>query len=216
MGRGEALIVVLDNSLYMQNQDYLPSRLFLEREVCYSIKTNFLARPESYLGIAPMSQPVENYFLTPTNKESYITNFLNKISLSDNLQITKVLTRCRMCLRNREEAEKKMLIFLGSDIDSKVLDKTIFDLISNITECIQEGIKVSIVLFGEKRHVLRDLFTVEYFGEVAVVDNDESFLTESLNVLGMSVFNYEDDPDLALAIKLSMEEEEERKRKELK
>lgn len=209
----QAFILAVDNSLYMQNQDYLPGRLWLEKEACQIIISNVLSNPESAIGIAPLCQPRENYFLTPTSKSGYITNFLGKLRLSSNFEIKKVLARCKICLLQREEPEKKLLIFFGSDIKENELDKAIFDLITNITECIQVGIKVALVLFGEQRHTIKEILADDLNGEIAIIDSDESFLSESLQVLGLNLFDYENDPDLALALKLSIEEEEQRRMK---
>ena len=143
-------MILFDNTLFMQNQDYLPSRFVLQKEATVSILNSVLQQSENCVGIAPLAQPEHNYILTPTANKPHLDTFISKLRLDSNLQLSSVFLRSKIALLNRKESDKKVLVFFGADIEGVEFDLVLMDLVRNIKSVLDSFIKVSLVLFGEK------------------------------------------------------------------
>ena len=205
----QTLMILLDNTLFMQNQDYLPSRFVLEKEAVSSIVGKVLQSSESSIGIAPLAQLEHNYMLTPTSTKAHLDTFISRLKLSDNIQLDKVFQRSKIALASRNESEKKMILFFGADVEGMEFDRTLLDLTRNIRDMLSAGIRVSVVLFGEKAELLRELISGELEGEsfeVVSVGAEDVFFDSVMGVIGIDPSGLEDDPELAMALSLSLAE----------
>lgn len=205
----QTVMVLFDNTLFMQNQDYLPSRFILQKEVTMSIINSLLQNNENSVGVAPLAQLEQNYMLTPTSNKPYLDMFISKLRLHNNLEISKVFLRSKIALLNRSESNKKMLVFFGADIEGLEFDRALLSLIRGVKGAVASFIKVSLILFGEKAEILKELISIEMEPgscDIEVVDRCESFFNCSMRVFGMESAEIENDPDLAMALKLSLAE----------
>lgn len=202
-------MILFDNTLYMQNQDYLPSRFILEKEATMSIVNSLLTQNENSVGIAPLAQPDHNYILTPTSNKPNVDTFISKIRLDGNLQLNKAFLRSKIALMNASESDKRMLLFFGADIEGIDFDRMLVDLVRNIKMIVEALVKIAIVLFGEKAEMLRDLLSSEMDSnvcEVITIGKDDNFFAGAMSVFGMNISEAEDDPELAMALRLSLAE----------
>lgn len=204
----KAVMIIVDNTLYMQNQDYLPSRFVLQKETIVEIFNDSYQQTENFIGIAPLCQKYENHILTPTDNRSYTDNFLAKITLNDDLRINEVFERCKIALLNRAESDKQVWLFFGNDISGVDFDKVYIELDTGLRSLIEGKINVSLVLFGKNRDDLATLLTStigDKLKTITVVAETDDFVSMALQTFGFD-FSNEDDPELALALKLSLEE----------
>ncbi|EQB60210.1 26s proteasome regulatory subunit s5a [Vairimorpha apis BRL 01] len=195
----EITIVIYENSLSAQNQDYLPSRSILQKEfIQHLINKSFEEDPEALVGIIPSSQEQYNDILTPTKHKDYLYTFLNKCNLDNNLNYITSLNQTISSFKQRDITNKKLIFFLGNEFTDDNLYAKLFELLTF-------GVVVTIVCFGEGlvhydhfvKHIDYPNFTV-----LKVLPGDDS------EEIGNMIFENhdEDDPELAEAIRQSIEE----------
>lgn len=136
--------VVFDNALSSQNQDYLPSRYVLQKEVIDSIITNTLeSDPQSLVGLIPIAQKDNNDVLTPTLTRPYLSTFLHQRDLYGVPNHNLALYQAKQSLNVKDFTEKMVFMILGSPIpDSE-------QFLVNIYELAGERLKVRVVCFGD-------------------------------------------------------------------
>lgn len=210
----QTLMILFDNTVSMQNQDYLPSRLILQKEAVTSIVGSLLQHSENSVGVAPLAQPEHNYILTPTCNKSHLDAFVSKIRLDENLLLDSMFQRSRIALMNRQESDKKMLVFFGTDLETLESDSVLRELVQCIRKVACPPIKVVVVLFGEHAAFLKDAISREAGKpeacEMITIGPDDNFFCSVTKVLGMDLNELEDDPELALALSMSLAESKQR------
>jgi 26S proteasome regulatory subunit N10 len=205
----DVTIALFDNSLYAQNQDYLPSRFILQKETVETIISRKLEENrENLVGIIPLAQPKLNEILTPTKQRTHLNNFLNNLELSSRTDLIKSLVQAAHSFNQREIPDKILLVFLGSKLEDALRS----EFFAKVYELLTYGITVKIVFFGESSYSC-DLFRqqIEFtnFGCIRVGPN-EDFCSLALSLLNGEE-GIENDPELAEAIRLSLEEQNRQK-----
>ncbi|TBU00745.1 subunit Rpn10 of 26S proteasome [Hamiltosporidium tvaerminnensis] len=204
-----AVMVVIDNSMYMQNQDYLPSRFMTQKECLNTyISTTLNDSVDSAVGIIPTCQYVPNIMITPTNERFNLNQFLHKLPLHEDFDISKSFKLAYLALNYRQLEEKSILVFLGTEIPTKLEDEMIKSFIDSICVALELGITVSVVFFADGikySEWVNEEIESNGFKSV-VVKEKESFYDAVCSLTGCKSEEFEDDPELALAIKLSLEE----------
>ncbi|KAL0265566.1 UNVERIFIED_CONTAM: hypothetical protein PYX00_011278 [Menopon gallinae] len=196
------------------NQDYLPSRFILQKEAVTSIIGSMLQNSENSVGVAPLAQPEHNYILTPTCNKSHLDTFISKVRLDENLMLESVFQRSRIALMSRQESDKRMLVFFGTDMGLQDSDGVLRELVHCLRKAASSPIRVSAVLFGEHAALVKDAISREVGGpetcEAVAVGPDDDFFSSVTKVLGMGLSELEDDPELALALSMSLAESKQR------
>ncbi|KAF9764819.1 26S proteasome non-ATPase regulatory subunit 4 [Nosema granulosis] len=197
----EITVVIYDNGLASQNQDYLPSRSLLQKEFIQSlISRKFEADSENLLGIIPLNQPQFNNIITPTKQKDYLYTFLNSITLGEDVDYIKSLNQALHSFKQREISTKHLILFLGSEIDEKSED----DLFAKVFEVLTCGISLTLVFFGENMKYYETFINeIEYpnFKCIKVDPNDD--VNEIYSLINGEFFE-EEDPELAEAIRQSL------------
>lgn len=197
----ETTVFIIDNSLYSQNQDYLPNR--------YQAQTNtinhILAHSSEIhkFGAVPIGQPTPNYILTPTENRMDIREFLNNLRLSDKLEMASNIIITERFLR-KMTGEKRIILFLGTNLD----DIELQNVITALRETDQESTTISIFLFGEAidTHVFFDHELGARNTTAFCIDPNTDFKNFVYDILDLGDENGEMDPQLAMALRLSAEE----------
>ncbi|KAF7683813.1 26S proteasome non-ATPase regulatory subunit 4 [Astathelohania contejeani] len=212
----EATVIVLDNSRYMQNQDYLPNRYTLQMESIKSIIfSKFDENNENVLGIVPTAQPAPNY-ITPTREKNHINLFISKLELNQNSPLDKILYLAIQSLSHRSQPNKRLIIFLGSPIgNDENTDIILSKIIDQIITITNRGVIVNMILFAEAMVYYEWLQTEidnPNFNIVAINPDDNFYGIVSGIVGGITgEEDFEDDPELMMALKLSLEESQKNK-----
>jgi len=225
----ESTMVCVDNSDYMRNGDFVPTRLQAQQDavnlVCHS-KTR--SNPENNVGLITMSKSPE-VLVTLTSDVGRILSRLHQVSPNGDIGFTSGVRVAHLALKHRQGKNHKMRIvaFVGSPVeeDSK-------ELIKLAKRLKKEKVNVDVINFGEQ-----EINTEKLTNFVNTINGKEGTSSHLVTVPpgpmlsdalmsspivvgedgagalpgGMAGFEFgidpNDDPELALALRVSMEEQ---------
>ncbi|KAM9981219.1 hypothetical protein ACTFIY_003534 [Dictyostelium cf. discoideum] len=226
----EATIVCLDNSEWMRNGDFTPSRSEAQKDavnlICAS-KTQ--SNPESAVSIMSMAGKKPEVLVTLTQELSKILSGAQELKINGKIDFSTTMQIAQLALRHRQNNHQhpRIIAFVGSP-----LKETKEELIQLAKRLKKNGVAVDIINFGE---VTENSDKLEAFIN-DVNNNDESHLLtvppgphilsdiilqspiveSGSGQFGSEFINADTDPDLAMALKLSLEEEKQRQERERK
>ncbi|KAM7537690.1 hypothetical protein Aperf_G00000064127 [Anoplocephala perfoliata] len=223
----EAVMIAVDNSDYMRNGDFAPTRLQAQHDavnfLCH-IKRN--ANPENTVGLISLANT--EVLCTLTSDVNKLINRLHSVQLKGDIRFCTSFRIAHLALRHRQLRQQKMRIvcFVGSPIKDDEAD-----MVKLAKRLKKEKVNVDIVNFGEdevnQKKLLDFVETVngkDGTGSHLVTVPPGTGLRESLHTspiiggedgsgaIGLSGFDAEfgmdaiDDPDLLYALRVSMEE----------
>ncbi|THU54899.1 hypothetical protein C4D60_Mb11t00910 [Musa balbisiana] len=230
----EATMICIDNSEWMRNGDYAPSRFQAQADAINLIcgaKTQ--SNPENTVGVLTMAGNGVRVLVTPTSDLGKILSCIHGLVVGGEVNLTAAIQVAQLALKHRQnkKQQQRIIVFAGSPIkyDNKTLEAIGRKLKKN-------SVALDVVNFGEsddgKPEKLEALIT-------AVNNNDGSHIVHvpaGQNALsdvlistpivtgdgdegsgfaaaagGLSGFDFgvdpNVDPELALALRISMEEE---------
>ncbi|XP_065289304.1 26S proteasome non-ATPase regulatory subunit 4-like isoform X1 [Dermacentor albipictus] len=233
----ESTVVCVDNSEYMRNGDFIPTRLQAQQEavslVCHS-KTR--SNPENNVGLLTLAS--SEVLATLTTDVGRLLSKLHQVQPKGDINFLTAIRIAHLVLKHRQGKNHKMriVVFVGSPIetDSKELTKLAKRL-------KKEKVNVDIVNFGEDNINTEKLATFintlngkDGSGShlVTVPPGHQTHLSDALisspviqgedgtGGIGLGVGGFEfgvdpnEDPELALALRVSMEEQRQRQEDE--
>jgi 26S proteasome regulatory subunit N10 len=137
-------VVIYDNALSSQNQDYFPSRYVLQKEVIERLITHTLeGNAQSLIGLIPIAQKDNNDILTPTLVRPHLSTFLHRKDLYSECKHNLALYQAEMSLETSEFTEKNILMILGSPISESD------QFMMNIYALAAKNINIRVVCFGD-------------------------------------------------------------------
>lgn len=201
----ETIVVLFDNGMSSQNQDYLPSRFMVQREAVESLMARkFEDNQENTLGIVPLVQIRSNDIITPTKERSYIKTFLNGIRLSRDADVMRCLSQSLHIFNQRDSPGCMLAAFFGSEIPESEKD----ELFARIYELLTFGITIKMVFFGEAIDMTETFRKIDFTNFSCIeVGPREEFADKVLSFINGGDALEEEDPELAEAIRLSLEEQ---------
>ncbi|XP_029519656.2 26S proteasome non-ATPase regulatory subunit 4-like isoform X2 [Oncorhynchus nerka] len=231
----ESTMVCVDNSEYMRNGDFLPTRLQAQQDavniVCHS-KTR--ANPENNVGLISMANNCE-VLTTLTPDSGRILSKLHAIQPKGKICFCTGIRVAHLALKHRQGKNHKMRIiaFVGSPVEDS--DK---DLVKMAKRLKKEKVNVDIINFGEEEFntekltaFINTLNGKEGTGSHLVTVPPGPSLADALlsspilageggSMMGLGASDFEfgvdpsADPELALALRVSMEEQRQRQEEE--
>ncbi|KAK6323523.1 hypothetical protein J4Q44_G00058620, partial [Coregonus suidteri] len=231
----ESTMVCVDNSEYMRNGDFLPTRLQAQQDavniVCHS-KTR--ANPENNVGLISMANNCE-VLTTLTPDTGRILSKLHAIQPKGKICFCTGIRVAHLALKHRQGKNHKMRIiaFVGSPVEDS--DK---DLVKMAKRLKKEKVNVDIINFGEEEFntekltaFINTLNGKEGTGSHLVTVPPGPSLADALlsspilageggSMMGLGASDFEfgvdpsADPELALALRVSMEEQRQRQEEE--
>ncbi|KAI5740828.1 hypothetical protein M8J76_007646 [Diaphorina citri] len=230
----ESTMICVDNSDFMRNGDFLPTRLQAQQDavnlVCHS-KTR--SNPENNVGLLAMADSVE-VLATLTSDVGRILSKLHQVQPNGNINFMTGIRIAHLALKHRQGKNHKMRIiaFVGSPVDLE--ERELTKLAKRLKK---EKVNVDIVSFGEEvvNTELLNTFISTLNGKdgsgshmvtVAVGPHLSDALISSPIIQGEDGAggapgsSYEfgvdpnEDPELALALRVSMEEQRARQESE--
>ncbi|KAI8824395.1 uncharacterized protein EV422DRAFT_519956 [Fimicolochytrium jonesii] len=228
----EATILVLDNSEWMRNGDYTPSRMEAQADsvtLLFNAKTQ--SNPENTVGLMTMAGKSPDVLVTLTPDIGKILTALHHIDIKGNANLSTGVQIAQLALKHRQNRNQRqrIIVFVGSPL--KEDEKTLVRLGKKLKK---NNVAVDIVNFGEE---LENTQKLQAFVD-AVKSNDNSHLVSvppgphilSDILLASPIISGEDgappgfsnagafefgvdpnlDPELAMALRISMEEEQAR------
>ncbi|KAM8870254.1 26S proteasome non-ATPase regulatory subunit 4-like [Spinachia spinachia] len=231
----ESTMVCVDNSEYMRNGDFLPTRLQAQQDavniVCHSkTRTN----PENNVGLITMANNCE-VLTTLTPDTGRILSKLHLVQPRGNISFCTGIRVAHLALKHRQGKNHKMRIiaFVGSPVEDN--EKELVKMAKHLKK---EKVHVDVINFGEEEMNTEKLTTFintlngkEGAGSHLVTVPPGPSLADALlsspilageggAVLGLGAGDFEfgvdpsADPELALALRVSMEEQRQRQEDE--
>ncbi|KAF8941527.1 hypothetical protein BGZ58_006930 [Dissophora ornata] len=227
----EASILVLDNSEWMRNGDYTPTRLEAQADavnLIFSAKTQ--SNPENTVSLMTMAGKSPKVLVTFTSDIGQILSALHSVAIGGKVSFTTSVQIAQLALKHRQNKNQRqrIIVFVGSPVEED--EKTLVKLAKKLKK---NSIAVDVVNFGEEAENTTKL---EAF-VTAVNNNDNSNLVTvppgphllSDILVSSAILAGEDgsapayvssgggsyefgvdpnlDPELALALRISLEEE---------
>ncbi|XP_013071080.2 26S proteasome non-ATPase regulatory subunit 4-like [Biomphalaria glabrata] len=232
----ESTIICVDNSDYMRNGDFVPTRMQAQQDavnlVCMS-KTR--SNPENNVGLLKMAQA--EVLVTLTSDVGRILAKLHQVQPCGEINFLTAVRVAHLALKHRQGRNHKLriVVFVGSPIQ---LDEK--ELVKVAKRLKKEKVNVDVVNFGEES-INTDKLTA-FVNAINGKDGTSSHLVTvppgpmlSDALLSSPVIVGEDgtganmtgagfefgvdpneDPELALALRVSMEEQRARQERELR
>ncbi|KAJ0406194.1 hypothetical protein P43SY_000378 [Pythium insidiosum] len=229
----ESTMICLDNSEWMRNGDYIPTRLEAQHDAANLLcgaKTQ--SNPESTVGILTMAGRSVQVLASPTENMGTLLSAVHSISVGGTLKLSNALQVAQLALKHRRNktGAQRVVVFVGSPIaeDEKALVK-----IGKLLK--KNNIAVDVVSLGD---IDANGPKLQAFVDAASSSNNSHLVTVPPGVLPSDVlvsspiihgddggmgamggagmgdafaeFGGVDpsmDPELALALRVSMEEE---------
>jgi len=224
----ESTIICIDNSEFMRNGDFIPSRLHAQQDAVQLV-CNAKTRGNPENNIALMSMAAESHpkvYSTFTTDVNRIISNLSQIQPDGDYKFLTGIKIAQIVLRNRQgkNHRQRIVAFIGSPIEDN--EKELTTLAKKLKK---SNVNVNIVNFGEEANCDK----LQSFISTLNQGKDEpgshfvnvpsgSKLSEALmqspvisedgampaaGGLDPSAFDPNDDPELALALRVSMEEQ---------
>ncbi|CAK9787218.1 hypothetical protein CC85DRAFT_285074 [Cutaneotrichosporon oleaginosum] len=234
----ESCMLVLDNSEYMRNGDYTPTRFQAQAQAVstvFSSKTD--SNPESAVGLMTMAGKSPSLLITPTNDIGRLLSALNKANIGGVSDLTTAIQVAQLALKHREnkKQQQRVVVFVGSPLEDSQ-----DELVKLGKRLRKNNVLIDVVTFGEEGmsndEKLGALVEAAGGGEshLVSVPPGPHLLSDVLmqspilfdserggmaggdgedDMMGMGDFET-NDPELAMAIRLSMQEAQERAERE--
>ncbi|RSH83980.1 hypothetical protein EHS25_005225 [Saitozyma podzolica] len=144
----ESCMLVLDNSEYMRNGDYTPTRFQAQAQ---AVSTVFTAKtdsnPESAVGLMTMAGKSPSLLVTPTNDLGKLLSALGKSAIGGISDFSTSLSIAQLALKHRENKNQRQRIvaFVGSPIED-----TQDSLVKLGKKLRKNNVLVDIVVFGDE------------------------------------------------------------------
>lgn len=198
----EITAVIFDNALNSQNQDYLPNRYILQKEVIDRLITKVLeSDEESLIGLIPIAQRENNDILTPSRVRQHLTTFIHRQDLCNRPNHLLALFQADHSLYISELSEKTLFVFLSSPIESSD------ELFANLLSVASKGVTIKAVCFADAIEFGNCLRNESSFDNlrVLIVSPEEDFSSKVFDFFSGGGAKYV-DPDLEEAIRRSLVE----------
>jgi len=231
----ESTIVCVDNSEWMRNGDFLPSRIQAQQDAV-SVICNAKTRQNPENNVALMTSASLEVLVTLTTDVGRILSKLHNIQPGGTANLSTGIRIAHLALKHRQGKNHKMriVVFVGSPVD--VAGK---DLIKLAKKLKKEKVNVDLISLGEDSETTEKLSQFietlngkEGSGSHLVVVPPGPNLTDALRtspvVQGEDGFTATGDfgsgfdvdpnldPELALALRVSMEEQRQRQEEDNK
>ncbi|KAF2554367.1 hypothetical protein F2Q68_00038128 [Brassica cretica] len=231
----EATMICIDNSEWMRNGDYSPSRLQAQTEAVNLLcgaKTQ--SNPENTVGILTMAGKGVRVLTTPTSDLGKILACMHGLDVGGEINLTAAIQIAQLALKHRQNKNQRqrIIVFAGSPIK---YEKKALEVVGKRLK--KNSVSLDIVNFGEDDDAEKPLKLEALLS--AVNNNDGSHIVHvpsaanalSDVLLSTPVFTGDEgasgyvsaaaaaggdfdfgvdpniDPELALALRVSMEEE---------
>eukprot|EP00257_Ricinus_communis_P028247 XP_025015661.1 26S proteasome non-ATPase regulatory subunit 4 homolog isoform X2 [Ricinus communis] len=233
----EATMICIDNSEWMRNGDYVPSRFQSQADAVNLISgAKTQSNPENTVGILTMAGKGVRILTTPTTDLGKILACMHDVEMGGEINMANAIQVAQLALKHRQNKnqQQRIIVFAGSPVK---YDKKMLEMIGKKLK--KNNVSLDIVNFGEeedeKPEKLEALVS-------AVNNNDSSHIVHippgpnaiSDVLISTPVFNGDGggsgfaaaaaaaaagggefdfgvdpnlDPELALALRVSMEEE---------
>ncbi|OLL26774.1 26S proteasome regulatory subunit rpn10 [Neolecta irregularis DAH-3] len=230
----EATMIIIDNSEFMRNGDYTPTRFEAQLSavhLLFNAKTQ--ANPENAVGIMTMAGKSPEVKSTLTTDFGAILAALHDVKISESCHFTTAIQIAQLALKHRENKNQRQRIVV---LTASPISEDTKDLVKLAKKLKKNNISVDIISFGEDstneekvEAFIQNINSAEN-SHLVTIPPGPHLLSDML--LGSTILGGDGevggvaasgsgeqfefgvdpslDPELALALKMSMEEEKAR------
>eukprot|EP00761_Pharyngomonas_kirbyi_P011740 gb/GECH01011766.1/.p1 GENE.gb/GECH01011766.1/~~gb/GECH01011766.1/.p1 ORF type:complete len:385 (+),score=156.11 gb/GECH01011766.1/:1-1155(+) len=223
----EATVICLDNSEYMRNGDYDPSRMHVQRDAANLLcGTKIHAHPENTVGILTMAGKNPNVEVALSSDLGKCLSAVSSTKIEGDSNLHSSLQVAQLALKHRQNKNQKQRIiaFVGSPVETE--QKKLVRLGKKLKK---NNVAVDIVNFGEESintekleafinavnsndnshivtvppgpHILSDILLSS-----PIVEGEGGSAAGASGGASGDFVNEEEDPELAMALRLSLQE----------
>ncbi|WVW81274.1 hypothetical protein I302_103265 [Kwoniella bestiolae CBS 10118] len=147
----ESCMLILDNSEYMRNGDYPPTRFQAQAE---AVQTVFTAKtdsnPESAVGLMSMAGNSPSLLVTPTNDLGKLLSSLSKVNISGISSLSTSISIAQLSLKHRENKNQRqrIVVFIGSPLTQEADSKDNFVKLGK--KLRKNNVLIDVITFGDE------------------------------------------------------------------
>ncbi|XP_064082829.1 26S proteasome non-ATPase regulatory subunit 4-like [Macrobrachium nipponense] len=232
----ESTIICVDNSEYMRNGDYVPTRLQAQQDAVNTIcRVKLRSNPENNVGLLTLANT--EVLATLTTDVGKILTSLHKVMPNGTINLLTGIRIAHLALKHRQSKNHKMRIvaFVGSPVEAEEKDivkvakrlkkeKVNIDIVNfGETDCNQPLLEAMVSTINGREGSGSHLVTVPPSPHLAdallsspIVQGEDGGPAASFATGGGFDFGVDpnEDPELALALRVSMEEQRQRQQEE--
>jgi 26S proteasome regulatory subunit N10 len=144
----EATVICIDNSEWMRNGDYPPTRFQAQADAVNLIcgaKTQ--SNPENTVGVLTMAGKGPRVLITPTNDLGKILQALHGLEVGGQMNLTSGVQVAQLALKHRQNKHQRqrIILFSGSPV---LAEKKLLEVIGKKLK--KNNVALDIVSFGEE------------------------------------------------------------------
>ncbi|KAG7096454.1 hypothetical protein E1B28_003888 [Marasmius oreades] len=148
----EATMMVIDNSEYMRNGDYQPTRFDAQADAVNVVfQTKVDSNPENTVGIMSMAGKGAEVLVTHSKDLGQILQAIHKTSskIGGEIDIPTAINVAQLALKHRENKNlrQRIIVFVGSPLDGQAADEKI--MVKLAKKLKKNNVAVDIVCFGD-------------------------------------------------------------------
>ncbi|XP_065868658.1 26S proteasome non-ATPase regulatory subunit 4 homolog isoform X4 [Euphorbia lathyris] len=164
----EATMICIDNSEWMRNGDYSPSRFQAQADAVNLISgAKTQSNPENTVGILTMAGKGVRVLTTPTTDLGKILACMHDVEIGGEMNMTAAIQVAQLALKHRQNKnqQQRIIVFAGSPVK---FDKKMLELLGKKLK--KNSVALDIVNFGEED----DEKTDKLEALLAAANNNES------------------------------------------
>ncbi|KAA1476731.1 hypothetical protein DENSPDRAFT_843796 [Dentipellis sp. KUC8613] len=147
----EATMIVIDNSEYMRNGDYQPTRYDAQSD---AVNTLFLAKidsnPENTVGVMTMANKAPEVLVTHNKELGEIAKALHKASkqLGGSVTIQTAIAVAQLALKHRQNKNlrQRIVVFVGSPLEESADERVLVHLAKRLKK---NNVALDVIAFGD-------------------------------------------------------------------
>jgi len=147
----EATMMLIDNSEYMRNGDYMPSRFEAQSDAVTTVFTRKTdSNPENTVGVMTMAGKAPEVLVTHTKDLGQLLGALHESTskLGGQSDITTAISVAQLALKHRtnKNLRQRIIVFVGSPLSQGADEKSMVKLAKKLKK---NNVAVDVVSFGE-------------------------------------------------------------------
>ncbi|KAF9224471.1 hypothetical protein BS17DRAFT_879923 [Gyrodon lividus] len=148
----EATMMIIDNSEYMRNGDYMPSRFNAQSDTVNTIfQTKIDSNPENTVGIMTMAHKGPEVLVTHSKDLGQILKALHTASskIGGSIDIPTAINIAQLALKHRENKNlrQRIIVFVGSPLQGTGADER--EMVKLAKKLKKNNVAVDFISFGD-------------------------------------------------------------------
>jgi len=148
----EATMMIIDNSEYMRNGDYLPTRFGAQADAVNTVfRTKIDSNPENTVGIMTMAGKGPEVLVTHTKELGQILQAIHSTSdkIGGEADITTAIAVAQLALKHRQNKNlrQRIIVFAGSPLAGQAADES--SMVKLAKKLKKNNVAVDFITFGD-------------------------------------------------------------------